>query len=60
MQEKTVGRPKKDGKYINCYIKKDIAEELEKFVETTGLPKTVAVEHALKMYLENHEKTGKI
>ncbi len=60
MAEKSVGRPKKDGQYINCYIKKDIAVELEAFCGNTGLSKTVAIEHAIALYLDHYEKTGKI
>lgn len=58
--EKSVGRPKKDGQYINCYVKKDIAVKLETFCDTIGLSKTVAVEHAIQLYLDNYEETGKI
>jgi len=60
MDKKPVGRPKKEGQYINCLIQKNIAERLDKFVTETGLPKTSAVEHALIQYLDNYDKTGKI
>ena len=60
METKTVGRPKKDGQYINCYVKKNIATDLEKFCEDTGLSKTVAVEKAVEKYLEHYKKTGRI
>lgn len=60
MGKKPVGRPKKDGKYVNCYVKKEITNELEKFVAETGLTKTVAIEHALKMYINNYRQTGQI
>lgn len=54
------GRPKKDGQHINCYIKREIAEQLDTFCETTGLPKTVAVEHSIRYFLEQYEETGRL
>jgi hypothetical protein len=58
--EKSVGRPKKEGQHVNCYVKKEIAVDLDSFCQTTGLPKTVAIEHAIQLYLDNYRKTGKI
>ena len=55
-----MGRPSKDFKYLNCKIERSISEELDKFIEETGLSKTVTVERALKMYFEQFGKTGKI
>lgn len=55
-----MGRPSKDFKFLNCKIERSIAEELDKFIEETGLSKTVTVERALKMYFEQFGKTGKI
>lgn len=40
--------------------RKPVAEELEKFTEKTGLSKTATVENALKAYIEQYNKTGKI
>ena len=51
---------KKDYKLLNCKLEKPIADMLDKFIEDTGLSKTVTVEKALKAYLEQYEKTGKI
>ena len=51
---------KKDYKLLNCKIEKAISDELEKFTANTGLSKTATVEKALKMYLAQFNKTGKI
>ena len=51
---------KKDFIPLNCKLDKEIAEELEKFTKETGLSKTATVEKALKNYLGEFEKTGKI
>ena len=51
---------KKDYKLLNCKIDKAISDELEKFTANTGLSKTTTVEKALKMYLAQFNKTGKI
>lgn len=60
MTKNPVGRPRKEGQFVNCYIKKEIAEALNKFCNNTGLPKTAAVEHAIALYLANYEKTKQI
>lgn len=52
-------KPKKY-KYLNCKLDKTVSEKLEKFAEETGLSKTATIEKALRMYLENYYKTGKI
>ena len=55
-----VGRPKKNGKHVNCYVREDIANALEELTIKTGLPKTTVVEKALIEYIERYKKTGKI
>jgi hypothetical protein len=60
MAEKPVGRPKKAGRYVNCYVKEDIANDLDNFCEETGLTKTVTIEHAIQLYLDTYRQTGKI
>lgn len=45
---------------LNCKIDKPIAEDLEKFIQVTGLTKTATVEKALKLYIAQFNKTGKI
>lgn len=39
---------------------KNVAEILTKLAEETGLPKTTAVERAIKAYYDHFKKTGKI
>lgn len=49
-------RPKKDGKVINYYVRKDLVDRLEAYSEKTMIPKTSIVEAALQNYLDNAEK----
>lgn len=51
---------KKDYKVLNCKLDKSVADILDKFIEDTGLSKTVTVEKALKAFIEQYNKTGKI
>lgn len=56
-----MGRPKKNGKYLNICIELPIYERLEAFCEESGQPKTTAVERALLAYLDNYaEKQAKL
>lgn len=48
-----MAREKKDGKFLNCYIQKDIIEKLNVYSKETGISKTFIVEKALKEYLDN-------
>ena len=45
-------RAKKDGKFLNCYVDKEILEKLEQYCEKTSIPKTSVVEKALSQYLK--------
>lgn len=49
-----MGRPKKNGIYLNVCIDKSIYEQLEVFCEEAGQTKTVAVERAIRAYLEDY------
>lgn len=51
---------KKDFIPLNCKLDKEIAEDLDKFIKETGLSKTTTVEKALKKYIDEYNKTGKI
>lgn len=51
-----MGRPKKNGTYLNICIETPIYERLEALCEDAGQTKTVAVERALKLYLDDYEK----
>lgn len=46
-----MARQKKDGQFINCYIKQEIADALNTYAEESGVPKTTIVEKALTAYL---------
>ena len=54
-----MGRPKKNGTYLNICIETPIYERLEALCEDAGQTKTVAVERALKAYLDNYEEVQK-
>lgn len=51
---------KKDYKLLNCKLDKSVSDELERFIMETGLSKTATVEKALKLYISQFNKTGKI
>lgn len=53
-------RKAKEFEYFSCKLDKNVAEILTKLAEETGLPKTTAVERAIKAYYEHFKKTGKI
>lgn len=47
-----MGRPKKDAKYLNVYIRRDIYDKFSKFCSELGQSKTVAAERALEQYMK--------
>lgn len=53
-------RKAKDFEYFSCKLDKKVAEILAKMSEETGLPKTVAVERAIKAYYDHYKRTGKV
>jgi predicted DNA-binding protein len=55
-----MARPKKNGTYLNVCIETPIYERLEKLCEDAGQTKTIAVERALKAYLEDYDEKQKI
>ena len=46
-----MARPKKDGQFFTCYIRKDILAKLTLYSDDTSIPKTAIVEKALENYL---------
>lgn len=54
-----MGRPKKDGAYINCYIRKDIKERLESYCNDVGQTNTMAIERILEQFLNDYDKEQK-
>lgn len=51
-----MARPKKNGTYLNVCIETPIYERLENLCADAGQTKTVAVERALKLYLDDYEE----
>ncbi|MBQ6057420.1 MAG: ribbon-helix-helix domain-containing protein [Treponema sp.] len=52
-----MAQAKKDGKFFNCYLRKDILERLSAYSDDTGIPKTRVVEKALQKYLDTVMKS---
>ena len=48
-----MGRLKKDAKYLNVYLHRDVYEDFTKFCETVGQSKSLAAERALVAYMDN-------
>ena len=55
-----MARPKKNGTYLNLCIETPIYERLVALCEDAGQTKTVAVERALTLYLEDYEEKQKL
>lgn len=51
-----MGRPKKDGTYINVCIDTQVYQRLEKHCIDAGHTKTVAVQRAIIEYLDNYDR----
>lgn len=61
MEGKIMARAKKDNVPVSVRLEKGIFEKLSRFCEDSGQPKTVAVERALEMYINDYyEKMGEI
>ena len=52
-------RPKKDGKYINYYIERELYEKLRDLAEERGQTMTTAIERILKDYFDKLEDAEK-
>lgn len=50
-----MGRPKKDAKYLNVYIRRDIYDEFDELCRRLGQSKTVAAERALMKYMQDSD-----
>ena len=55
-----MARPKKNGTYLNVCIETPLYERLEALCEDAGQTKTVAVERALALYLEDYGEKQKL
>ena len=51
-----MARPKKNGTYLNVCIETPIYERLEAMCDDAGQSKTVAVERALSLYLDEYDE----
>ena len=51
-----MARPKKNGTYLNVCIETTIYDRLTEICEEAGQSKTVAVERALSLYLDEYEE----
>lgn len=49
-----MARKKKLSKSLHCNIELEINDMLENFCENSGQPKTVAVERAIKEYIQKY------
>lgn len=49
-----MARAKKDGRYINYYVEKEVVDKLDQYCDETGLTKTVAIERILGKYFEEY------
>ncbi len=52
----TMARPKKNGTYLNVCIETPIYERLVAWCNDAGQTKTVAIERALALYLDEYEE----
>lgn len=53
-------RRKKDGVFINYYIRRDIKERLDKYCEDVGQTNTTAIERILKKFLDEYESDARV
>ncbi len=52
-----MARIKKDGEFLNCYIRRDLSEVLKQLSSETSIPKTAIVEKALEKYFADVMKS---
>lgn len=51
-----MGRPKKDGVFINYYIDKEIKKKLDEYCQEVGQTNTLALERILNDFFEDRKK----
>ena len=49
-----MARARKNGEFINCKVRQDIADRLNTYSEETMIPKTAIVEKAIEEYLNKN------
>ena len=47
-----MARQKKDGQFLNCYMRKDLYDRVETYCNETMIPKTAIVEKAVQEYMD--------
>jgi predicted transcriptional regulator len=56
-----MARPKKDNVPVSLRLERKVFKKLNEFCEDSGQPKTVAMERALAMYIDDYyKKQGKL
>ena len=53
-------RAKKDTEALHCNLDVNVSRDLTELCSVTGLSKTVAVEKAIKLFVEHYKTTGKL
>lgn len=51
-----MGRPKKEGQYLNVRIDRDVYEKISEICEEAGHTKVFVVEKALASFIEDYEE----
>ncbi len=49
-------RPKKDNHPLSVRMDADVYNRLESYCETSGVPKTTAIERAVSLYIDNYDE----
>ncbi len=55
-----MARPKKDNVPVSLRIEKELFDRLNQFCKDSGQPKTVAMERALTMYIDDYYEKQEI
>lgn len=51
-----MSRQKKAGRFLNCYVKEEIIDQLDEYSKQTMIPKTAIVEKALSEFFGRNVK----
>lgn len=60
MGEITMGRPRKDNVPVSFRLERTVFDKLSQFCEDSGQAKTVAIERALGMYIDDYYEKQEI
>lgn len=47
-----MAKAKKEGQFFNCFMKKELIDQIDECADKTGLSKTAIVEKALEQYFD--------